>query len=424
MNTNTFKQDLTSVSFQSELEKLYGKKQIEAQIERYLTIFQRFQDRFPSATSFEIFSSSGRIEVGGNHTDHQLGRVLAMSVDLDTVAFACKNDQKRIHFVSKDYHIEAISCEDLSIHPEEYFTTMGLIRGLAHGFEEIHGKVGGFDAYVESSVMSGSGLSSSASVEVLIAKILDTYYGSHKMSVSDYAIIAQKAENNYFNKPCGLMDQMVIAHGGFCAIDFYDKTKPVVTKVDSHGMFESMDICLVQSGGSHADLSGDYAEIFNDCKDISHYFRQEVLSRVDEQRFNHELKVLYTQFDTRAILRAHHFFKENERVLDLMDDLKQGNLSSFLQHIIDSGQSSMNYLQNTWNKHSAKQGLALALMMAEDQLKGKGAYRVHGGGFAGTILLFVPKQDTQFIKKSYEAVFGKGCFIQIRLREVGVYQLK
>ena len=423
MNTKTFKQVLVSPSFQAELEKLYGIHQVEAQIERYSTIYQRFIDRFPTVSTFEIFSSSGRIEVGGNHTDHQLGRVLAMSVDLDTVAFASKNDRNIIRFVSKDYQIEPISCDDLSIQPKEYFTTMGLIRGLAHGFKEIHGCVGGFDSYVESSVMSGSGLSSSASVEVLIAKILDSYYGSHMMSVSDYAIIAQKAENNYFNKPCGLMDQMVIAHGGFCAINFYDKSKPVVTKVDSHGMFDSMDICLVQSGGSHADLSNDYAEIFTDCKDISHYFNQEVLSRVDEKQFNKELKTLYTRFDTRAILRAHHFFKENNRVLDLMEDLKQGNLASFLQHIIDSGLSSMNYLHNTWNKHSNKQGLALALMMAEDHLKGKGAYRVHGGGFAGTILLFVPKQDTQSLKKSYEAVFGKGSFIQIRLREVGVYQI-
>jgi galactokinase len=423
METKTFKQHLSSPAFQNELEKLYGKQQVPSQTERYLTIYQRFLDRFPNVSTFDIFSSSGRIEVGGNHTDHQLGRVLAMSVDLDTVAFACRNDQNVIHFVSKDYQIEPISCEDLSVHPEEYFTTMGLIRGLAFNFKEIHGSVGGFDAYVESSVMSGSGLSSSASVEVLIAKILDTYYGSNKMSVSDYAIIAQKAENNYFNKPCGLMDQMVIAHGGFCAIDFYDKSNPVVTKVDAHGMFDSMDICLVQSGGSHADLSGDYAEIFHDCKEISNYFNQEVLSRVNEENFNRELRTLYTRFDTRALLRAHHFFQENKRVLKLMDDLKQGNLPSFIQHIIDSGLSSMNYLQNTWNKHSHKQGLALALMMAEDQLKGKGAYRVHGGGFAGTILLFIPKQDTESIKMSYEAVFGKECFIQIRLREVGVIQV-
>ena len=423
METKTFKEVVISKAFQTQLELLYGKQLLNFQTQRYLTIFQRFCDRFPRATSFEIFSSSGRIEVGGNHTDHQLGRVLAMSVDLDTIAFAYSNQEQIIRFVSKDYQIEPILLNYLSINPKEYFTTMGLIRGLANSFKEIHGSIGGFDAYVESSVLSGSGLSSSASVEVLIAKILDTYYGSHKLSVSDYAIIAQKAENNYFNKPCGLMDQMVIAHGGFCAIDFYDKHHPIVTKVDGQHMFDSIDICLVQSGGSHADLSSDYTEIFTDCKAISNFFHQEVLSRVDETSFNTQLKTLYETFDTRALLRAHHFFKENKRVLDLMTSLNQGDLPQFLQLIIDSGQSSMNYLQNTWNKHASQQGLALALMMAEDHLKGQGAWRVHGGGFAGTILLFVPKQKTFTLKKVYEDVFGKGCFIQIRCREVGVTQI-
>lgn len=423
MEITTFKEWVWTEAFESKLEHLYGPEQIEKQRIRYLHLLSRFQEVFPESSEFDVFSASGRIEVGGNHTDHQLGRVLAMAVDLDTVAFVRKNNDNIIRLVSKDYEIAPIELTDLSVHEDEYYTTMGIIRGLAHYFHEIHGTVGGFDAYVESNVFSGSGLSSSASVEVLIAKILDEYYGSNKMTVSDYAIISQKAENNYFNKPCGLMDQMVIAHGGFCAIDFYDKDHPVVNKVDAQGMFDTMDICLVQSGGSHADLSEDYAEIFRDCKALSQYFDESYLSRVKFDDFYQSLPDLNQKFDTRVILRGYHFFKENNRVLDLMDSLNKHDLESFLTYILASGNSSYHYLQNVLNKHDSKQGLALALMMAENHLAGKGAWRVHGGGFAGTILMFVPKQLTTSLKSSFEAVFGEGSFIQIRLREDGVIRV-
>jgi len=423
MNAQDFRNALTSDAFKAKLIRLYGENQVSAQSERYLRLLDLFQSHFPEHDEFDIFSASGRIEVGGNHTDHQLGRVLAMSVDLDTVAFAVKNDDNIVRLISKDYVIAPIDLSDLSVRADEYYTTMGIIRGLSHYFHEIHGTVGGFDAYVESNVFSGSGLSSSASVEVLIAKILDTYYGSSKMSVSDYAIISQKAENNYFNKPCGLMDQMVIAHGGFCAIDFYDKANPVVNKVDSQGLFNDFDICLVQCGGSHADLSGDYAEIFEDCKALSAYFNESYLSRVKEEDFYASLADLHKAFDTRVILRGYHFFNENKRVLDLMEALRTHSIKDFFKAIIASGQSSHLHLQNVWNKHEGKQGLALALMMAEHALTGVGAWRVHGGGFAGTILMFVPKAMTSNLKTQYESVFGAGNFIQIRLREEGAIQV-
>ena len=423
MEITAFKEWVWTEAFESKLEHLYGPEQIEKQRIRYLHLLSRFQEVFPESSEFDVFSASGRIEVGGNHTDHQLGRVLAMAVDLDTVAFVRKNNDNMIRLVSKDYEIAPIELTDLSVHEDEYYTTMGIIRGLAHYFYEIHGTVGGFDAYVESNVFSGSGLSSSASIEVLIAKILDEYYGSSKMTVSDYAIISQKAENNYFNKPCGLMDQMVIAHGGFCAIDFYDKDHPVVNKVDAHGMFDKMDICLVQSGGSHADLSEDYAEIFRDCKALSQYFNQSYLSRVKFDDFYQSLPDLNQKFDTRVLLRGYHFFKENNRVLDLMESLNKHDLESFLSYILASGNSSYHYLQNVLNKHDTKQGLALALMMAENHLTDKGAWRVHGGGFAGTILMFVPKSLTTELKASFERVFGEGSFIQIRLREDGVIRV-
>ncbi len=420
MKIEAYKEWVSSQAFETKMVHLYGHEQIGKQRQRYSNILSRFQENFEDIDSFDVFSASGRIEVGGNHTDHQLGRVLAMAVDLDTLAFVRKNDEHVIRLVSKDYDIAPIELSDLSIHEDEFYTTMGIIRGLAYYFHEIHGLVGGFDAYVESNVFSGSGLSSSASIEVLLVKILDFYYGTNIMTVSDYAMMAQKAENHYFNKPCGLMDQMVIAHGGFCAIDFYDKEHPVVNKVDAQGMFDEMDICLVQSGGSHADLSEDYAEIFRDCKALSQHFNEAYLSRVHFDDFYAALDQLNQVFDTRVILRGYHFFKENVRVLDLIDALKRHDLKAFLTHVLASGQSSYHYLQNVLNPHDTKQGLALALMMAEHHLSGSGAWRVHGGGFAGTILMFVPKKQSSELKVEFEKVFGAGNFIQIRLREEGV----
>ena len=423
MEIKNFKEYVWTEAFEQTLEKLYGPHQIETQRIRYLNLLTRFQEVVPEVEDFDVFSASGRIEVGGNHTDHQLGRVLAMAVDLDTLAFVRKNEDNVIRLVSKDYTIAPVTLDDLSIREDEYYTTMGIIRGLANYFKEIHGQVGGFDAYVESNVLSGSGMSSSASVEVLIAKILDTYYGSDQLSVSDYAILSQKAENNYFNKPCGLMDQMVIAHGGFCAIDFYDKANPKVERIDSRGMLEDMDVCLVQSGGSHADLSDDYAEITKDCKVLSQYFKEEYLSRVAFDTFYAELPKLHESMDTRIILRGYHFFKENERVLNLMQALEHQDLRRFMDHIIASGNSSYHYLQNVLNKRDSKQGLALALMLAEHHLENRGAWRVHGGGFAGTILMFVPKAKTKELKQAFEDVFGLNSFMQIRLREEGVIQV-
>ena len=423
MEIKNFKEYVWTEAFEQTLEKLYGPHQIETQRIRYLNLLTRFQEVVPEVEDFDVFSASGRIEVGGNHTDHQLGRVLAMAVDLDTLAFVRKNEDNVIRLVSKDYAIAPVTLDDLAIREDEYYTTMGIIRGLANYFKEIHGQVGGFDAYVESNVLSGSGMSSSASVEVLIAKILDTYYGSDQLSVSDYAILSQKAENNYFNKPCGLMDQMVIAHGGFCAIDFYDKANPKVERIDSRGMLEDMDVCLVQSGGSHADLSDDYAEITKDCKVLSQYFKEEYLSRVAFDTFYAELPKLHESLDTRIILRGYHFFKENERVLNLMQALEHQDLRRFMDHIIASGNSSYHYLQNVLNKRDSKQGLALALMLAEHHLENRGAWRVHGGGFAGTILMFVPKAKTKELKQAFEDVFGLNSFMQIRLREEGVIQV-
>jgi galactokinase len=423
MEKKSFEQWLSSEDFENKIAKLYNKNQLDDQRKRYFNSYQRYVQLYSDADDLDIFSSPGRIEVCGNHTDHQLGHVLAMAVDLDTVAFVQKNNEQVIRLISKNFKIKPVHLNDLRIQENEYHTTMGLIRGCAYYFNQLNGNVGGFDAYIDSNIPVGSGLSSSASIEVLIVKILDYYYGTSKMTLTDYATISQQAENHYFNKPCGLMDQLIIAHGGFCAIDFYTQNHPVIHKFSSINMFADLDICLVQSGSSHADLSDDYAEIVSDCKTLANHFNESSLSRVSFSDFNHSLKELHNLYDTRIIMRGYHFFKENDRVLAIKETLKNQDLTCFLQLIIDSGYSSFLYLQNVLNKHDAKQGLALALLMAENHLHHQGAWRVHGGGFAGTILMFVPKNQTDQLKIMFEDVFKNNSFIKVYQREVGVMHL-
>ena len=423
MEMKSFKQWLSSKDFENKVANLYSKNQLDDQRKRYLDGYQRYVQLYPDAGELDIFSSPGRIEVCGNHTDHQLGHVLAMAVDLDTVAFVRKNNDQVIRLISKNFDITPVFLNSLHAQENEYHTTMGIIRGCAYYFNQLNGKIGGFDAYIDSNIPVGSGLSSSASIEVLIVKILDHYYGTNILTLPDYATISQQAENHYFNKPCGLMDQLIIAHGGFCAIDFYTQNKPVITKFSNINMFDDMDICLVQSGGSHADLSDDYAKIVNDCKILAHHFNESSLSRVDFSNFIHSLKELHHLYDTQVIMRGFHFFKENERVLAIKETLKNQNLNSFLQLIIDSGFSSFHYLQNVINNHDTKQGLALALMMAENHLRHQGAWRVHGGGFAGTILMFTPKDLTNQTKIIFEDVFESSSFFKVQQREAGVTHL-
>jgi galactokinase len=420
MEIQAFNQWITSLKTNKIMTQLYSDEHVNNQIKRYSSMFDQYTKLFPHVEQVDIFSSPGRVEVCGNHTDHQLGQVVAMAVDLDTVAFAQKNNANIIRIISKDYIVNPVSLDDLLSRPNEQYTTTAMVRGIAFYFQQLNKQIGGFDAYIESTISSGSGLSSSASFEILITKILDYYYGVNTISITDYAIISQKAENNYFNKPCGLMDQLIIAHGGICGIDFYNKNMPVINKINEPTIFQSLDICIVQCGGSHSDLSDDYAEIFSDCKLLANHFNQTHLSRVQSEEFYNSLAQLYQLFDTRIIMRGYHYFKEIQRVQSILNALNTQDKEAFLTNIIESGQSSYQYLQNVINKHSSKQGLTLALLMAENELKDQGAWRVHGGGFAGTVLLFIPKEKTHQLKTSYEAVFKNNSFIKVHQREDGV----
>ena len=366
------------------------------------------------------FSAPGRTEIGGNHTDHQRGRVLAGAVNLDTVAAARPNGTSVIRILSDGYPMCEVDVSDLIPKAEEVNTTMALIRGVAARFVQLGCKVEGFDAYVISTVLPGSGLSSSAAYEVLVGTIVNHLFFEGKVSQPEIAMIGQYAENVYFGKPCGLMDQMASAVGGMVTIDFYDKEKPVIEKVDFDFAACGHALCIIDSRASHADLTDEYAAITLELKAICGYFGKDVLTQIEESAFVGAIPALRDQFGDRAVLRAYHFYKENARVPKQVEALKNGDFDTFLRLVKESGYSSYMYLQNVipagYREH---QDVALSLSLCEMYLGGKGAYRVHGGGFAGTVQAFVPVGILESFRKGIDAVLGDGACHILSIRPHG-----
>ena len=423
MNLNDLKVYLESDAFKEKCLELYGENFSAKQKDRYIKAIDAFVDLYSDDGDLHLFSASGRIEVSGNHTDHQLGQVIAAAIHLDSLAVVRKNDLNKIRLHAEGYEIKEVDLNDLSIHENEFYTSMGLIRGIAYDVLNITGKLGGFDAYVTSDVFSGSGLSSSASFEVLVSDILNQLYADGVLSRTQLAQISQRAENNYFNKPCGLMDQMAIAQGDFCFIDFYNKENPEVVPLKSNYLLDGYTICLLQTGGSHADLSHAYAQITEDLKAVSNHFNQAVLSRVHESDFRKEISSLNKKVPTRAILRAHHYFEEIKRVQRIRQSIIDNDIEHFKKGLIESGYSSYMYLQNIMHPTSDEQPLALALALAEEQLRNSGAWRVHGGGFGGTILMIVPNEQVSELKEILEDIYGENNFIPVHIRPIGVTKL-
>ena len=366
------------------------------------------------------FSAPGRTEIGGNHTDHQRGRVLAGAVNLDTVAAVCRNGTSVIRVLSEGYPMCQVDVQDLNPKKEEINTTMALIRGVAARFAQLGCKIQGFDAYVTSTVLPGSGLSSSAAYEVLIGTIVNHLFFGGKASQPEIAMIGQYAENVFFGKPCGLMDQMASAVGGMVTIDFFDKENPVIEKVDFDFAACGHALCIIDSRASHADLTDEYAAITQELKDICGYFGKEVLTQIPESDFVEKIAQLREKFGDRAVLRAYHFYRENARVPQQVEALKQGNFERFLTLVKESGYSSYMYLQNVipagYREH---QDVALALSLCELYLNGKGAYRVHGGGFAGTVQAFVPMDILESFRQGIDAVLGEGACHVLSIRPHG-----
>lgn len=424
-DVKTLKEEILSGKYDSRIKEVYlDDKSVEDQKARQIEILDEFVKMFGDCNGVGLYSAPGRTEVGGNHTDHNHGKVLAASVNLDTVAAAVKTDNGIACEKSMGYSKTEVDINDLSVHPEEFGKSKSLIRGMCAGFKEYGYNIGGFNAASASRVLSGSGLSSSAAYEVLIGTILNYLYNDGKVSAVDIAKIAQYAENKYFNKPCGLMDQMASSVGSFITIDFKDPAEPVINKVEFDFASCGHALCIIDTGGSHADLTDDYASVRAEMEQAAAVFGKSVLRDVDENEFMKNILKVREQVNDRAVLRAMHFYNENKRAQAEVDALSAGDFEKFKELVIESGQSSYMYNQNVFTtKDPANQGVSLALAMCESMLSGKGAWRVHGGGFAGTIQAFVPLDMLEEFRSTIESVYSEGSCHVLAIRPFGGIQL-
>ena len=371
------------------------------------------------------FSAPGRTEIGGNHTDHQRGRVLAAAVNLDTRAAVAVNGTREVRILSKGYPLCVVSLDTLVPQQAEINTTPALVRGVCARFAQLGCPVEGFDAYCESTVLPGSGLSSSAAFEVLIGTIVNGLFFEGKVSQPEIAQIGQYAENVFFGKPCGLMDQTASAVGNLVTIDFGDKDHPVIEPVDFDFSSCGHALCIIDSQASHADLTDEYAAIPGELKQVCAYFGKEVLTQIDEQEFFAAIPALRKVCPDRAVLRAIHFYQENARVPQQVAALREGNFQRFLELVKQSGYSSYMYLQNVIPAgYTEHQDVALSLALCEHYLQGKGAYRVHGGGFAGTVQAFVPFEILESFRAGIDAVLGQGACHVLSIRPQGGVEME
>ncbi len=408
------------------LDLLYKEEALGAQKTRYEKAIASYKDYFSSnGEKIRLFSAPGRTEVGGNHTDHNCGKVLAAGVDMDIIAVVEPLDEPIAVVKSEGFDESWILLEELDVVESEKNTTNALIRGVAKGFKNKGLKVGGFKAYATSNVLKGSGLSSSAAFENLIGTIFSYLYNEGKVNPVKIAQISQYAENVYFGKPSGLMDQMASSVGGFVAIDFKDVESPIIENVNVD--FDSFGhaLCIIDTKGDHADLTPDYAAIPAEMKAIANYFSVPELRHLCKHDIILNINALRVRFGDRAVLRALHFFEENKRVEKLVNALKRNDFQAFLDSINESGNSSYKYLQNVYsNSHVEQQGLGIGLNIAEFALQRKGASRVHGGGFAGTIQAFVPFELLKEFKMEMEKVFGGNTCHVLKIRPVGGCEVK
>ena len=371
------------------------------------------------------FSAPGRTEIGGNHTDHQRGRVLAAAVNLDTVAAVRVNGTDTIRILSQGYPLCEVDVKELTPRADEINTTPALIRGVAARFAQLGCKVQGFDAYCESTVLPGSGLSSSAAYEVLIGTIVNHLFFDGKVTQAEVAQIGQYAENVFFGKPCGLMDQTASAVGNLVTIDFFDKEHPVIQPVNFDFSACGHALCIIDTRASHADLTDEYAAIPNEIKAVCAHFGKEVLSQIDEAEFYAAIPALRTSCGDRAVLRAVHFYQDNARVPRQVAALEAGNFAAFLKLVKESGHSSYMYLQNVIPAgYTQHQDVAIALALCEHYLQGKGAYRVHGGGFAGTVQAFVPFEILEDFRVGIDSVLGEGACHVLSIRPQGGVEME
>ena len=403
------------------LMHLYGNRDgmLLEQTARYTGILKRHEELFhETEQEVMLISAPGRTEIGGNHTDHNRGRVLAAAVNLDTLSAVSARNDLQVHLYSDGYAPLILDLNDLAVVESEKGTTAALVRGVAARMKELGYKIGGFNAAVTSSVASGSGLSSSAAFEVMVCAILDQLYNGFSIDFVTRAKISQYAENVYFGKPSGLLDQMASSAGGLVTVDFRNDD-PEVRAMNFDFAKYGYALVVVATGGSHADLTDDYAAIPAEMKQVAACFNEPYLRRIRPEEFYQELPKLRGKVSDRALMRAMHFFEEDERVVRQVAALDRNDLFAFMWEIICSGRSSYMYLQNVY-AHNDDQSLSLALAMAEHMLSDKdGAWRIHGGGFAGTTLNFVPAGELKHFIETMETAFGEHCCHVLDIRPEG-----
>lgn len=419
-NTRILLTEFQNQTYQDLLTDLYIDTQIiPYQTNRYINAIKEYEKAF-GCDEVEIYSAPGRSEIGGNHTDHQHGEVLAASINNDAIAIVKKSEEPVVKVISDGYDLITINLADLEKKVSEEGTTISLIKGVLAGMKKHGHNLGGFQAYVTSDVLIGAGLSSSAAFETIIGTILSGLYNDGKISPIEIAIIGQYAENVYFGKPCGLMDQMACSVGSLVHIDFADPEHPVVKQVkfdlDEHGY----SLCITDTKGSHADLTEDYSAIPAEMKKAAACFGKEVLRDVSKAELYSNLNKIREEVNDRAVLRAIHFVEENERVQKEVNALQRDDFSSFLDTVKTSGDSSFKYLQNVYTSHDVEhQNVSIALAVSDSVLGENGTCRVHGGGFAGTIQAFVKNTAVQEYKTAMDKIFGENSCKVLKIRKYG-----
>ena len=424
-HTDEMIRKLGSEDVKEQLRYLYGsdEEMLAYQLKRYTALIRRYAELFGEEDRIQLISAPGRTEIGGNHTDHNHGRVLAAAVNLDALCAAGPREDMKVIFHSEGYDPVEIDLSDLSVRQEETGSTAALIRGVAAGMKEAGYRIGGFNAAVTSTVAGGSGLSSSAALEVMLTGVLDSLYNRFDMPYVLRAQISKQAENKWFGKPSGLLDQMASAAGGLVTVDFRDTDHPEVEPIAYDFARKGYSLVVVATGGSHANLTDQYAAIPAEMKSVAECFGQSVLRGLTSEQLTGAAGKLRKKVSDRAVLRAFHFIREDERVPLQVEALKEDRIGDFLQLIKDSGRSSFMYLQNVF-ADPRDQSLSLALCMAEELLREDGAWRIHGGGFAGTTLNFVPMEKVAAFVQTMERAFGKDACKVLNIRPVGAARIE
>ena len=426
MKINELRNAIESGELDARFVELYSADTVGVQRERYLGALDSFAELFGGEGDVRVYSVPGRSELAGNHTDHNCGKVIAASINLDIIAVVAQNGTSKINLKSEGYKLLCIDYNEYSEPNERHFgTSASLIAGMCRGFTDNGYSVGGFDAYCTSSVLRGSGLSSSAAFEVMVGNILNHEFNNGAISNVEIAKLAQYAENVFFGKPCGLMDQVACAHGGIVAIDFADTKNPIIEKIDFDLTSSGYNLCIVDTGGNHADLTDDYASVPAEMKSVAAHFGKSHLRLCTLSEVLASASEIRKECGDRALMRAIHFFSENERVDAMGDSLKSNNLDCYFAGVRESGLSSFNYLQNVYTtKNVSEQGLSLALCITERFMKGnKGTFRVHGGGFAGTIQAYIAEEDVELYRETMDGVFGEGACLVLRIRQDGAIRV-